>query len=151
MQMKWIRPLYKPMYCDPIHYNNITVMVSISIIYSITNRLADSQLFMYFQILTRTHHFSIFKNNSRYKYSSMPNHNPLTLNNWQGWTKRTPKINRNLDGCPDNQFNKYNNLLRLLDKRTFIFCHQTNYSGSVVQDRQALRKMYGPSVLVLER
>ena len=34
-------------------------------------------------------------------------------------------------------------------KRGFIFCHESNYSGSVGQDRQALRKMYGPPALVL--
>ena len=105
----------------PIHDNNITVMVSISIIYYITNRLADSQLFMYFQILRRTQHFSM---KQRFL-------NPIHHGAW------------NVTYCRRNIHND-----RLLDKRTFIFCHQSNYSGSVVQDRQALRKMYGLSDFV---
>ena len=39
-------------------------------------------------------------------------------------------------------------LIIFRQERKIYFCHQSNYSGSVVQDRQALRKMYGLSDFV---
>ena len=60
------------MYCDPLHYNNITVMVSISIIYYNKQIGWFPTLYVFPNILTRTQHFSIFKINLRSNHYTNP-------------------------------------------------------------------------------
>ena len=127
---KWSGFVYYGNPCTVTQYNRTTLLWWYRYRSSIiTNRLADSQLFMYFQIYWHQRNTSPSRSRSNHESQFYI----LLITNKRPFEYL-------LIICRS-----------ILDKRTFIFCHQSNYSGSVVQDRQALRKMYGPSVLVLER